>query len=404
MVKQAGKHKLNRLTDLAVRRITKKGRYADGLGLYLVVTSSGSRQWVLRIVVNGKRRDIGLGGYPTVTLSRAREDTLKFRLMIKDGLDPVAERLKESRVIPTFEEAARKVHEINIPTWKQTKAVAQWISSMENYVFPKIGKLRVNDVRPSDIISVLAPIWVEKHSTANKIRQRMHRVFDWAKTQEFIESENPVSGIKQGLPNVSSNVQHFAAMPYDEIATFIAKLRTSTQSESVKLGIEFLILTCARSAELRFAEWSEIDFDRRRWTIPVERMKAKKEHVIPLTQRAITILMVAKEKLGGGEFIFPSSQNWTKPMSDSTLTKALRKGLGENYTIHGFRSTFRDWASETRTYPNDVVEMALAHGNPNRTEAAYKRGNLFDKRRDLMEDWAAYTQHTESNHELEENV
>lgn len=311
--------------------------------------------------------------------------------MAKEGIDPIVARREAMRVIPTFEEAARQVHADNIPTWKETKAVTQWINSLENYVFPIIGRMSLNDIRPSDIIAVLSPIWVEKHSTASKVRQRMSRVFDWAKTQEYITHENPVTGIKQGLPKTKSKVEHFKAMSYEEVASFISHLQTSTQSVNVKLGLEFLILTACRSGELRMAEWSEIDLEALRWTIPPKRMKAAKEHVVPLTERSMAILEAARGLSGGhSNYIFPSSQNWTKSMSDSTLTKALKKGLGYPYTVHGFRSTFRDWASETRTYPNDVVEMALAHTNKNKTEAAYKRGDLFEKRKELMNDWARF--------------
>ena len=397
MSKATGKHKLNRLTDMQVRRLSAKGRYSDGLGLNLVVTESGSKQWVLRITVNGKRKDMGLGGYPTVSLSKARKDTLKMRAMTKDGIDPVVARRDAKKVIPTFEEAARQVHSDNIPTWKETKAVAQWITSLESYAFPKIGRMRLNDIRPPDITAVLAPIWVNKHSTANKVRQRMSQVFDWAKTQEFIQHENPVTGIKRGLPKVSAKVKHFAAMPYENIAAFISHLQNSTQSNNVKLGLEFSILTVCRSGELRMAIWPEIDLEARKWTIPTERMKAKKEHVVPLTERSIAILEAARNLSGGNsDYIFPSSQNWTKSMSDATLTKALKKGLGYPFTVHGFRSTFRDWASETRTYPNDVVEMALAHTNKNKTEAAYKRGDLFEKRKKVMEDWENFCLSTDS--------
>jgi integrase len=391
MPKSAGKHKYNRLTDLKVRRLSDKGRYGDGGGLYLVVTASGSKQWVLRTMVNGRRKDIGLGGYPTVSLAHARNDAADMRLKAKQGIDPVAARREAKKTIPTFEEAARQVHAENIPTWKATKAVDQWINSLENYAFPKIGKMTLNDIRPSDIISVLSPIWVEKHSTANRVRQRMSRVFDWAKTQEFITHANPVAGIKQGLPKATARVKHFAAMPYDEVSAFLSHLHKSTQSDNVKLGLEFLILTACRSGELRYAKWEEVDFEGHRWIVPAERMKAGKEHVVPLTERSMAILQRASELSGGGSaYLFPSSQNWNKTMCDATLTKALKKGLGYPFTVHGFRSSFRDWASETTSYPNDVVEMALAHTNPNKTEAAYKRGDLFEKRKALMDEWGAY--------------
>lgn len=390
MPKQRGKHKNNRLTNLKVQKLNKAGRYGDGLGLYLIVTASGSKQWVLRIIVNGKRRDIGLGGYPTTSLSEARATTMEMRRLARNGKDPVAIRNEKKKVVPTFEEAARQVHSNNIPTWKEGKAVQQWISSLENYAFPHIGGMKVDSVRPSHILNVLSPIWVEKHSTADRVRQRMSRVFDWAKTQEYLVNDNPVAGIQRGLPNVSSKPKHFASMPYTDLSDFIKHLKSSTQSDNVKLGIEFLILTVCRSGELRFAEWSEINFETKRWEIPSKRMKAKVEHHVPLSDRCLEILRSAKKLSGNSRYIFPSSQNWARTMSDSTLSKALKKGLGYPYTIHGFRSSFKDWASETRAYPNDVVEMALAHTNPNKVEAAYKRGNLFEKRKVLMDDWSHY--------------
>lgn len=390
MSKQAGNRRYNKLSDSKIRHLIEKGRYGDGLGLYLVVTESGSQQWVLRLTVNGKRRDIGLGGYPTTSLAHARKETIEMRYLAKQGKDPVAIRKDKLRVIPTFEEAARKVHADNTPVWKEGKAVQQWITSLETYAFPKIGKLKVNDVRPSHILSVLEPIWIEKHSTANRVRQRMSRVFDWARTQEFTLNANPVSGIQQGLARPNIKPKHFSAMPYDDVPVFLTHLQNSTQSMNVKLGIEFLILTACRSGELRFAEWSEIDLENRRWKIPASRMKANIEHHVPLTERCLKILKEARVISGHSKFIFPSSQNWKKSMSDATLSKALKKGLGYPFTIHGFRSTFRDWASETRNYPNDVVEMALAHTNTNKTEAAYKRGDLFDKRKVIMDDWSEY--------------
>lgn len=389
MPKSTGKHKHNRLSDIQIRKLTKKGRYGDGLCLYLEVTALGSKQWLLRTTVNGERINMGLGGYPTVPLAEARQKAMEYRCLAKKGINPIDFRRQSNRIIPTFEEAARKVHANNIPTWKETKAVDQWINSLENYAFPKIGAKKLNDIRPSDILSVLEPIWVEKHSTANRVRQRMSRVFDWAKTQEYIANENPVTGIKQGLVKVNSRVKHFKALPYEDISKFICTLKTSSQTANVKLGLEFLILTACRSGELRAAEWSEIDHHSRRWKIQAKRMKAGREHHVPLSNRAISILDEIKDISGNSKYIFPSSQNWKKSMSDATISKAV-KTMGYEVTVHGFRSTFRDWASETRTYPNDVVEMALAHTNPNRIEAAYKRGDLFDKRIKIMDDWADY--------------
>jgi len=385
--KPIGRHKYNRLTDLKIRKLKKAGRYGDGHGLYLVVRPNGSKCWLLRIVINRRRRDISLGGYPAISLTEARVEALKMMGQAKQGLDPILLRRKAKRLIPTFEEAAREVHLNSIPAWKETKAISQWINSLENYAFPKIGSMRVNDVRPPDVISVLAPIWIEKHSTADKVRQRMSRVFDWAKTQEFLTNENPVRGIKQGLPKYEGKVKHFESLSYEEIAQFLIALKSSSQSTNVKLGLEFLILTACRSGELRYAEWSEIDFEKKLWVSPESKMKANREHIVPLTKRCIEILEAIKPISGRGAYIFPSSQNWSKPMSDATLSKAVKKGLGYPVTVHGFRATFSDWASETTNYPREVIEMALAHSNPNKTEAAYKRGSLLEKRSALMRDW-----------------
>jgi len=391
MSKPIGKHKYNRLTDLRIRKLTDKGRYGDGHGLYLVVHPSEAKSWLLRIVINRKRRDITLGGYPLVTLAMARETALIMRRQAKQGLDPVAIRADAKRVVPTFEEAARKVHEANVPTWKITKAVQQWIRSLEIHAFPKIGEKSVSDIGPPDIIDVLSPIWVSNRTTADRVRRRMSRIFDWAKTQEYMTRENPVTGIKQGLPGSNNNRGgHFAAMPYPDVPAFLQHLQSSTQSVNVKLGISFLLLNGLRSKELRLAEWAFIDFDKEKMAIPAHVMKNGIEHHIPLCSHSMAILGGIKPITGGSKYIFPSSQNWTKPMSDSTLSKALRVGLGYPYTIHGFRTSFRTWISETTSYPYDVAEMAIAHKNKNKTAAAYVRGDLFKKRKQLMRDWAEY--------------
>ena len=377
------------LTDMKIRSLTVPKRYSDGNGLYLVVTQSGTKQWVLRILVHGRRRDIGLGGYKVVSLAEARAKAIEMKKLAREGIDPVTARNNARRSIPTFEQAAREVHTQNLDLWKNKKQIAQWITTLETYAFPKIGKLRVNDIRSSHIQGVLLPIWIEKHETANRVRQRMMKVLDWARANEYLETENPVRGIQEGLPRVKRRPKHFPSLAYSEISDFIKQLNTNSKSKNVNLALEFLILVACRSGELRFAKWSEINFTDSKWIIPADRIKMGVEHHIPLSDRAMDILQEAKMSWGQSEYIFPSSQNWGKAMSDGTLSAALKR-LGYKITVHGFRSTFRDWASETRYYPNDVVEMALAHSNPNKTEAAYKRGNLFEKRKELMNDWAMY--------------
>lgn len=382
-------HPRNALSDIKIRKIKKAGRYSDGLGLHLWVTKSQTKQWVLRIMVRGIRRDIGLGGYPDVPLTEARSIRSEMRAQIRAGLDPIAHRNDAQRQIPTFAEAAKIVHDLNVAGWKNRKHGDQWISTLEKYAFPVVGKRRVDDITIKHISDVLEPIWITKHETANRVRQRMSKVFDWAKTKEFIKHENPVKGIKEGLPTYTGKPSHFKALSYTEINHFIRTLSESTQSLNVQLGLQFLILTACRSGELRFAKWEEIATDWSRWIVPANRMKNGIEHHIPLSKEAKATLEKIQLISGNYAFIFPSSQNWKKAMSDSTMSKAV-KTLGFDVTVHGFRSTFRDWASETRTYPNDIVEMALAHTNPNKVEAAYKRGDLFDKRVEVMQDWANY--------------
>jgi len=389
MAKALGRHPDKALTDMKIRNLSNPGRYSDGNGLYMVVTKTGSKQWVQRIMVNGRRRDIGLGGYTVVSLSEARAKAIEMKKSAREGQDPIAVRNEARRIIPTFEEAAREVHAQNVHIWKNPKQRAQWITTLETYAFPKIGRMKVNDIRSGNIHEVLGPIWIEKHETANRVRQRMTKVFDWAKAKEFMYSENPVRGIQESLPRVKRKPKHFAALPYTDVATFIQRLKTGVQSTNCRLALEFLILVACRSGELRNARWSEVDLENAVWKIPADRMKMGVEHHIPLSSRAMEILREAKSRWPQSEFVFPSAQSWTKTMSANTLNK-IAKRLGYKITVHGFRSTFRDWASETRYYPNDVVEMALAHGNPNKTESAYKRGNLFEKRKELMADWAEY--------------
>ena len=383
------KHPEKALTDMTIRNLTSPGRYADGNGLYIVVTKSGAKQWVQRLTVNGRRRDIGLGGYSYTTLADARAKAIEMKSQARNGLDPIAIRNEAQRIVPTFADAARQVHKQNALIWKNPKQRAQWITTLETYAFPTIGRMKVGDIRSSHIHTVLLPIWVEKHETANRVRQRMAKVFDWAKAKEYMRIENPVSGIQESLPKIKRKRSHFAALPYTDVANFISRLQTEVQSPNSRLALEFLILNATRSGELRHAVWDEIDFQARTWEIPASRMKMGLAHHIPLADRSKAILEQARDYWGHGSLIFPSALYPSKPMSAATLNK-IAKDMGYSITVHGFRSTFRDWASETRSYPNDVVEMALAHGNPNKTEAAYKRGNLFEKRKELMADWARY--------------
>ncbi|QGZ93427.1 tyrosine-type recombinase/integrase [Terricaulis silvestris] len=376
------------LTPLRTRSLKLAGRYADGNGLYLVVDSSGAKRWLLRTVVQGRRRDIGLGGLRLVTLAEAREAARTYRKIARDGGDPLAERRKARQTAPTFTEAARAVHKQHAPAWRNPKHGDQWINSLTDYAFPIIGAMRVDQITAPDVLRVLSPIWLAKAETARRVRQRMRSVFDWAKASGHRSGDNPVDGVARGLPKQPDRQRHHAALPYAEIARFIRSLRASTVGEPAKLAFELLILTATRTSETLNAGWTEFDLDERIWTIPPERMKAGRAHRIPLSPRAVEILARAKELAGDSTLVFPGRKRET-PMSNMVFLTTLRR-MDLEVTAHGFRSGFRDWAAERTNFAREVCEMALAHTIRDKAEAAYRRGDLLDKRRQLMSAWAAY--------------
>lgn len=392
MHKPKGRHPEKRLTVVAIRKLAAPGRYADGNGLYLVVEPSGAKHWILRIVVQAKRRDIGLGGFPLVPLAEARELAYEFRKIARQGGDPLAERRKARAVIPTFEEAARKVHAAHKPSWKNAKHADQWINTLAEYVFPTFGDKCVDLVDSADILKVLSPIWLTKAETARRVRQRIGAVLDWAKTAGFRSGDNPVTTITKGLPKQNSRETHHAALPYPEVPDFIKSLRSAEQvSEIVKLAFEFLVLTAVRTGEVINAQWAEFDLSASVWTIPPERMKADREHRVPLPPRCIEILKRLQELSDGSEHVFPGRLE-KKPLSNMAFLMALRRmNLNPPVTAHGFRSSFRDWAAEQTNFAREVCEAALAHTVDNKVEAAYRRSDLFDKRRDLIATWAAFS-------------
>jgi integrase len=387
-MKPKGKHPHNRLSDRRVRQTTSPGRYADGGGLYLEVDPSGAQRWLLRTSVHGRRRDMGLGGYPTVSLAQAREKALHYRGIARSGGDPIAEKRKAQAPVPTFAEAAQTVHADHLKTWKNPKHRAQWINTLTEYVFPVMGDRRVDHIETPDILRVLSPLWVTKPETARRVKQRIGTVLDWAKAAGFRVGENPVHGVASGLPKQPDRKSHHAALPFSEAPKFIRNLRASPLAEATKLAFEFLISTATRTGDVLGARWDEINLETATWTIPGERMKAGEEHRVPLSKRCIEILRRAKVLSAGSHFIFPG-RTATKPISNMTFLMALRR-MGLDVTAHGFRSAFRDWASETTPFPNEVCEMALAHTIKNKSEAAYRRGHLLDKRRELMQAWADY--------------
>lgn len=391
--------KAKELGALEVSRLEKPGLHAVGgvSGLSLQVTPRGARSWVLRVVVGGKRREMGLGGYPDVTLAGAKEKARVAREKIDQGIDPVAERLmKRSELAAavaatmTFSEAAEKYIAAHEAGWKNAKHADQWNNTLTTYVHPIIGKIAVADVQTSHVVRVLEPIWKTKTETASRIRGRIESVLDWATVRGFRKGDNPArwrGHIEHLLPARAAiqKTEHHSAMDYREMGVFMAKLR---EQEGIgALALEFAILCAARSGEVRGAVWSEMDLTAGVWTIPANRMKAEREHRVPLSADALALLN-ALPRMPDTKLVFPNNKGTV--LSDMTMTAVLRR-MGVPVTAHGFRSSFRDWAGETTAYPREVIEHALAHQLRDKAEAAYARGSLFDKRRRLMADWAKFS-------------
>jgi integrase len=387
-MKQRGRHPDRALTAVMVRQLKGPGRYADGNGLYLVIDPSGARRWLLRIVVHGRRRDIGLGGTQLVSLAEAREKAAAYRKVARDGGDPLGERRQaQAAAVPTFAEAAERVHAEHKASWKNPKHAQQWINTLRQYACPIIGSRPVDQVRTPDVLNVLTPIWLTKPETARRVRQRIKTVLDWAKAAGHRSGENPVDGVARGLPKQTSRPVHHAALPYAQVPAFLQRLGASDNGEMVRLAFEFLILTATRTGEVCYATWPEVDLVAAVWTIPANRMKAKRSHRVPLSPRCLEILQRAKD-LGNSPYVFPG-RSGRQGLSNMAFLMILRR-MELDITAHGFRSSFRDWAAEATSFPREVAEMALAHAVENRVEAAYRRGDLFEKRRELMNAWNGF--------------
>lgn len=377
---------MNRLSVTAVRFASRPGRYCDGGGLYLVVQPTGTKSWICRVQRDGRRRDIGLGSLVDVNLAEARELARDTRLLMDMGVDPVLERKAPERP-PTFREAAAQVLEEVRTTWRNQKHAQQWVNTLEAYAYPHIGNMRVDEITGPMIRDLLAKIWLTKPETARRVRQRIGNILDWSYSCGYRDSEAPMRAISKGLPRQPRRDGHFAAMPYDRVARFIVRLRA--RESFSRLALEFAILTASRSGEVRGATWDEFDFDLCLWTIPPGRMKANREHVVPLCDRAIAIVRRCAElRRPGSDLVFSGTKRGL-PLSDMTLSR-LMKEMKQPYTPHGFRSSFRDWVSEETDHQSDVAEAALAHLVADKTEAAYRRGKLLAKRLVMMEEWARY--------------
>ncbi len=377
------------LSATRVKAMKDPGRHSDGGGLHLFISKAGRKSWVLRITVDGRRRDIGLGGYPSVSLAQAREKAVDHRAAIAEGRDPVAE--KRSPAMPTFKEAAYAVHEANRPRWRNPRHASGWIQTLERHAMPKLGNTSLDRIERGDVLSVLTPIWSSRPETARRVRQRTRAVFRWAMAHGFVESNPAGETIDGALPPMPKVKAHFRALPYQEVGMALETVEASQSSLATKLCFRFLVLTAARSGEARGATWNEIDLMGREWRIPSERMKAGTEHRVPLSWQALDLLGEASVLRDDSGLVFPSVLKTGSPMSDMTLTKVLRSvGLAEQATVHGFRSSFKNWTLEQTDTPWVVSEAALAHSLGNSTEQAYARSDLFERRRALMQLWADY--------------
>ena len=399
--------KINRLSARSVSTATKPGLLADGGGLYLQVGSVGTKSWIFRYTGdkvdkdgNPKRglKDMGIGPLHTISLSEARELATDCRKQVRDGIDPIewrkalklSEQLDSAKAM-TFEQCALAFIDAHKAGWKNAKHIDQWRNTLIQYVYPIVGKLPVSAVDTGLVLKVIEPIWATKTETASRIRGRIENILDWAKVRNYREGENPArwrGHLDKTLPKQSKvqKITHHSALPYENLGSFMVNLRKITGISAS--GLEFLILTATRTGEVIGAKWNEIDLDNAIWIIPAERMKAEKEHRVPLSERAVLILKNLP-RIVGSDYVFPG-RGRGRPLSNMAFLQLLKRMGRSDITAHGFRSTFRDWAAEQTAFPREVLEHALAHLLKDKAEAAYQRRDLFDKRRQLMGAWSDY--------------
>ena len=377
------------LSATRAKALKDPGRYADGGGLHLYISKAGGKSWVQRITIDRRRRDIGLGAFPSVGLAQAREKAADNRAAVAEGRDPVAE--KHSPAMPTFREAARAVHAANKPRWRNDRHSASWMQTLERHAMPVIGNTPLDRIDRGAVLRVLTPIWTTRPETARRVRQRMRTVFRWGMAHGFMESNPAGEAIDGALAPMPKVKAHLRTLQYQEVSKALETVALSQASVAAKQCFQFLVLTAARSGEARGATWEEIDIAGQEWRIPSRRMKAGVEHRVPLSRQALDVLLEAMVLRDESGLVFPSPLKAGAPMSDMTLTKILRAvGLADRATVHGFRSSFKDWTLEQTDTPWAVSEAALAHVLGSGTEQAYARSNLFDRRRTLMQQWADY--------------
>ena len=380
--KRRGRHPHHALAPAFVRT-APPGHHIDGNGLYLYVQPTGARSWIQRLVIRGRRCELGLGSVALVTLAEAREQAVANRKLARSGGDPLTDKHRVQG-LPTFAEAATAVIDQKQAGWKTPEQAQAWRSSLERYAFPRIGRRPIAEVASADVLAILTPIWHTKPVIAKAVKQRIHTVLEWAIAMN-LRNDNPSDRVGPVLGPQRNIVQHMRALPHREVAAALATVRASGANPAVMLAFEFLVLTATRSGEVRLAAWDEMDMTEHVWTIPATRMKMKREHRVPLCGRALAILAVARA-LGDGPLVFPSRSGRRLDLKQLRL---LLERCGIAAVPHGFRSSFRDWAAEETDHPREVIEAALAHAVGNKVEAAYARSDLFARRRRLMDNWAS---------------
>lgn len=387
---------VEKLTPLAVGKLVKPGYYGDGAGLWLQVSPSRSKSWIFRFTLSGKQREMGLGAVHTVNLTEARAKAKECRQLLLEGKDPLDARrsIKQAEAVErakamSFDQCAAAYISSHRSSWKNEKHISQWENTLETYARPFIGALPVTEIDSALVVKVLGSIWEAKTETATRLRGRIEKILDWATVSKYRQGENPARwrGHLENLlanPHKVAKVAHHPALPWRDIGAFVGTLRK--QVGTAARALEFTILTAARSGEVRGATWAKIDLDAGLWVVPAERIKMGKEHRVPLSASVIALINDLPRE---GDLVFPGAKEHTG-LSDMSLTAVLRRMKRTDITVHGFRSTFRDWCAESTNFPREVCEHALAHSLPDKVEAAYRRGDLIDKRAQLMKAWADF--------------
>ena len=377
---------MGRLTAAKLKALSKRGLHGDGGTLYLRVAPGGSKSWVQRLTVDGKRRDIGLGGFPLTTLAEARDIAFENRRLARRGGDPLAAK---RRRMPTFREAAERTFEASRARWRSSKTASNWTGQLQKHVFPILGDVPVDRIGREDVLRVLTPLWTSRPEIARKLRSRIRATLAWAQAHGCVEHNVAGEATDGALPAQPAVAEHLRALPHGEVGAALEVVDGSRASVAARACFRFVVLTACRSGEARLATWAEISTDAREWRIPADRMKSGREHRVPLSDAALAVVESVRPLRDRSGLLFPSPQRAGRPLSDMTLTKVLRDtGLADRATVHGSRSSFRDWCADTGK-PREIAEAALAHVVGG-VEGAYFRSDLFELRRRLMDQWAAY--------------